>query len=342
MKKIESYTPVKQETGILLNANESSQNLSASVMSEIQEKITSVLFNRYPDPDETKLLEAYSKVIDIPSSCLLAGNGSDQMLGYLIGTYLGKGKTLVTLNPDFSMYDYYVGTYEGEVKKYPQDENGNWDIKEIIRFAKEQNANMLMFSNPNNPSGTMISENEIVELATQLSDIPVVIDEAYIEFANQPSCVALTKQYKNLFVTRTLSKAYGLAGLRVGFLVGNEEVMKQLKAAFVPYALNTVSMEIATIVLGHMDEVNANIQSVKAEREEMYAFTQGLTKAKFYPSNGNFLKGKSNQKDRLIQLLKEENITIRDYAGTDTFRISIGSKEENELVKKVLKKFEEE
>ncbi len=342
MKQIESYTPVKQEEGILLNANECSTQLSKEIRTEIKNAMDSILFNRYPDPDETKLLEAYSKVVDIPSSCLLAGNGSDQMLGYLIGTYLGKGKTLVTLNPDFSMYDYYVGTYEGEVCKYPQDENGLWDVQGVIELALAKKANMVMFSNPNNPSGTMISQDKIVELVTALKDIPVVVDEAYVEFSDAESCAPLTKKYENLFVTRTLSKAYGLAGLRVGFLIGNENVMKQLKQAFVPYALNSVSMEIATIVLQHMDEVNAYIDLVKQERKELYAYASTLKKAKFYPSQGNFLKGRSAEKDRLLALLKEENVIIRNYDGTDTFRITIGTKEENEIVRKVLKKFEEE
>ncbi len=343
MKQIDNYEPAQIVGGTLLNANESSENLPDFIMKEIQDEIVKIAFNRYPDMAETELLEAYAKVIGVKKENLLAGNGSDQMLGYLIGTYLGKGKTLFTLNPDFSMYDYYASGYESEIVKYVQDPDGNWDLDKMMDKAKEIKADMILFSNPNNPSGTVISVEQVEKILNRFPDIPVVIDEAYMDFADDAvTSISMIDQYKNLFVTKTLSKAYGLAGLRVGFLVGNEETMTPLKAAFVPYALNAVSMKIASIVLKYPDFVAERIENTKKERASLYAYASELKSMKVHPSNGNFIKGTCDDKARLLQLFAEEDIAIREYGGTNVFRISIGTAEEMVRVKSVLKKYDEE
>lgn len=341
MKKIESYTAAAH-SGTLLNANELSLNLSSEIIREIQDAIPSIAFNRYPDTTEQELLDAYSKVIHIPSDQLLAGNGSDQMLGYMIGTYLGHGKKLMTLNPDFSMYDYYASTYETEVVKFKENEDGSYDLNAFIEAAEKEKPDMILFSNPNNPGGQCLSPEEIRTLAETFPDIPVVSDEAYIEFSDVPSSIALVDRYPNLFITRTLSKAYGLAGLRVGFLCSAKANMKQLKENFVPYGLNAVSMKIASIVLKHAEEFEPVIAEIKQERKRMYDYALTLNHVTLYPSQGNFLHGRVRNKQLLLDLFAKEDIVIRNYADPETFRISIGTKEENDRVKEVLRQYDAE
>ena len=118
---------------IMLNANELPCNLSKTILQEVKDSLDNIAFNRYPDEKETELLQAYGNLIGMDSSYLLAGNGSDQMLGYLIGSFLGYGKTLFTNDPDFSMYDYYAASYETTVKKY---KSNAWDVDEFIALAK--------------------------------------------------------------------------------------------------------------------------------------------------------------------------------------------------------------
>ena len=252
MKDIKEYKTHTQQ-GILLNANEMSDNLSSSILKEIQEKIVNLDFNRYPDNDCIRLREAYSALLNVRIENVLAGNGSDQILGLLIGYFLKKGKTLLTLDPDFSMYDYYCGTYDANLLKYPTRDDGSFDVENFVRYAIDNKVDMILFSNPNNPTGFLLTNEEIKVLLKQLNTIPVVIDEAYAEFAKE-SATELIDQFDNLYITRTLSKAYALAGARVGFLVSNEKNIKQIHKANVPYVLNCVSQMIAMITLKHVEE----------------------------------------------------------------------------------------
>ena len=337
-KKIESYTTHVQ-SGILLNANEGSNNLDTKIIEEIKEAMNDIAFNRYPDNDQTELLEAYGKVIGVKKVNLLAGNGSDQMLGLLIGTFLSKGKKLYTFDPDFSMYDYYASCYEADVKKYPLNDDGTLDVDGFIENGKD--ASLVMFSRPNNPSGYCLSQEEIKKVLNGFQDIPVVVDEAYIEFAKEDSAIQLLNEYNNLYVTRTLSKAYGVAGIRVGFLISNEENMKVMKSGSVAYALNSVTMKIGTIILKYADTFQKQAKIISQKRDAMYEQVKNLNKITFYPSQGNFLHGKTENKEKLLRMFEEKNIVIRNYKD-DTFRVTIGNDNENQAVLKVLKKYEEE
>lgn len=337
-KKIESYTTHVQ-SGILLNANEGSNNLDTKIIEEIKEAMNDIAFNRYPDNDQTELLEAYGKVIGVKKENLLAGNGSDQMLGLLIGTFLSKGKKLYTFDPDFSMYDYYASCYEADVKKYPLNDDGTLDVDGFIENGKD--VSLVMFSRPNNPSGYCLSQEEIKKVLNGFQDIPVVVDEAYIEFAKEDSAIQLLNEYNNLYVTRTLSKAYGVAGIRVGFLISNEENMKVMKSGSVAYALNSVTMKIGTIILKYADTFQKQAKIISQKRDAMYEQVKNLNKITFYPSQGNFLHGKTENKEKLLRMFEEKNIVIRNYKD-DTFRITIGNDKENQEVLEVLKKYEEE
>lgn len=340
-KQIETYVAHKQ-TGILLNANESSLNLNEEILEEMKQQISTITFNRYPDNDQTEILEAYSKVIGLKKEQLLAGNGSDQMLGLMIGTFLSKGKTLYTFDPDFSMYDYYASSYEADIKKYELNDDGTLDVECFIEEGKKANVSLVLFSNPNNPTGNCLSLKKIRQIADAFGDIPVVVDEAYIEFADEESAISIVDEFKNLYVTRTLSKAYSAAGLRLGFLIGNEKNMRVLKAKAVPYALNSMTMCMGKVILRHAAEFQKNAEETKRRRNAMYEAVSKLKSIYFYNSQGNFLHGRCENKQRLLKLFEEKNIVIRNYQGKDTFRITIGTEEENQKVLEVLKRFEEE
>lgn len=330
------------QTGILLNANERSLPLDDAIVQEIADSLGNIAFHRYPDSLQNELREAYAEAIGVRKEQLLAGNGSDQILGYLIGTFLGPGKALATLDPDFSMYDYYASSYGASVCKYPIDLTGDFHVEDFIAWAKEQDISMILFSNPNNPSGICLENDEVLQIVRAFPEMPVVIDEAYIEFADVPSCVYLTEDYANLYVTRTLSKAYGLAGLRTGFLVCAADNAEELRKAYVPYALNSFSMKAASIVLSHAEELLQYAEAVKARRHALYEQAKDLTAVHLYPSQANFLYGKSACKEQLLAAFAEKNIVIRNYAGTDAFRITIGTEEEMELIMEVLKTVEEQ
>jgi histidinol-phosphate aminotransferase len=331
----------EQKEGILLNANEADWNLSSQIIEEIKESVGHISFNRYPDNSMKDLLNAYGRVVDLDEKQLLAGNGSDQMLGMMIGSFLGKGKVLYTLQPDFSMYDYYADSYEAVVRKYETKEDGEIDIPSFIEQGKKVKADMVLFSNPNNPTGHCLNIESIEQILNGFKDIPVAVDEAYIEFANQKSALSLLSRYSNLYVTRTLSKAYGIAGVRIGFLASSKENMKPLKDNAVPYALNSLSMEAGRIVISHAEEIQARREETVSERERMYNEVKDMKTVHFFPSQANFLYASCEVKEELLKAFKNAEITVRNYDDRCHFRLTVGSRENNEKVQSVLKTFEE-
>lgn len=339
MKDIEAYS-AKKTAKIMLNANELYLDVSKDIKKEILEAIYDIPFNRYPDETNQELIEAYSRCMNIDAKKILAGNGSDEMLGLLIGTFLGKGKTLYTLSPDFSMYDYYASMHEANLMKYPCREDGSFDIDDFIEKGREKEIAMILFSNPNNPSGHTLTNVELTKIVEAFPTIPVIIDEAYGEFA-QETMLDIVDHYTNLFVTRTLSKAYGLAGARLGFLVGNKTAIAKLRPFGVPYNINSISQKIGTIVLSHYDEYQPIIEEIKVERDCLLQKLQSMKHVTFYPSQANYLYGRSEYKKELLQLLEDHEILIRTYAN-DTFRVTIGSKEENQMIFNLIKTFDKE
>ena len=339
MKEIEAYTAKKQGK-IMLNANELYCNISQEILEEIQCEISKLSFNRYPDETNAMLIQAYAKVMELDENCILAGNGSDEMLGLMIGTFLGKGKTLYTLSPDFSMYDYYASMHEAELLKFPCEADGSFSIDAFIEQGREQQVDMILFSNPNNPTGHALCNHDLERIVEAFPTIPVIIDEAYGEFAKE-SMLTIFHRFPNLYVTRTLSKAYGLAGARLGFLISNQRNIKQLKGNVVPYNISSITQSVGTVVLRHASTYQPFIEEIKNARDELYERVKDLHQVTFYPSQANYLYGRSDKKALLIAFFEREGIIIRTYAD-DSFRITIGSKEENALVEQVLQTFEKE
>lgn len=339
MKNVETYTAHNQ-SGILLNANEMSFNQKEEIIEEMQEALKNVLFNRYPDDSCHELLSAYANKMNLNESQVLAGNGSDQMLGLLIGTFLSKGKTLYTLTPDFSMYDYYASSYEADIEKFPLTLGSDFDLEAFIEKGQQIQPNMILFSNPNNPTGQCLAKKDIVKILEAFSDIPVVIDEAYMEFGNE-SMLDEIENYSNLYVTRTLSKAYGAAGLRLGFLISSKDNMDYIRPRKVVYALSSVSQKLGKIIIEHMEEFEPVIEEIKKQRDEMIEKGKDFKHLTLHPSQGNFICIQSANTDALNEAFKNNNIVIRDYMGKDYIRITVGTKEENDLVMNILKGFEE-
>lgn len=333
-KQVSAYHSHVHE-GILLNANELSQNLNEKVMQEIQREIPNVLFNRYPDDGYTSLKQAYAKVVNVKPDMVLCGNGSDQMLGLLIGCTISKDDVLVTLDPDFGMYDYYVSMHDGKMKKFAIQAGKDLDIDALIDFSK--GASMILFSNPNNPTGNVVSKEKIERLLEAMPEIPVVIDEAYMEFSNE-SVIDLLDVYPNLFVTRTLSKAFGAAGIRLGFLLSNAQNIEKLSALNVPYSVSRLSQMVGEIVLSHAGEFQDLVKETIERRERLIALDQKLDSIEIFPSQANFVLVQSEKIDQIIESMNDEKITIRVYDNKPYCRITIGNEEENEKVMKVLRK----
>lgn len=338
-----TYETIKQD-GILLNANESPYPFSDAILEEIHQQLSSIAFERYPQDDAYELREAYASYLHVHPDQLIAGNGSDEMIGLMIGLTISPNKKVYTLKPDFSMYDYYTGMHGGHMVTYSYDWNQPFDVQAFIQKGQETQVDMILFSNPNNPTGRILDCADIKTILQAFPHIPVIIDEAYGEFANQ-SMLEYIDAYPNLLILRTMSKAFGMAALRLGFLIGCASTIAKIRPYKVPYNVNSLTQMIGKIVLRHHEEMKNNIKNIIKERERMLKEIQSmsLTNVQIFTSHANYLYGISKHKQTFLQALKEKQIIIRDYADNDAFRITIGTQKDNTQVLSIIKSvFEKE
>lgn len=332
MKGIQSYINLHDDLEIRLNANESYFGIDEKMKLDIKTDICNLDLNRYPEDSSEVLKELYGVYAGVDKENIVVGNGSDEMIGLVIGLNISEGKKLLTLNPDFSMYDYYVSMHSGEMVKYNTKEDGSIDIDKFIELGKKENVDVIIFSNPNNPTGHAIEPFKITKILEAFKDKVVLVDEAYYEFFGE-SMIPYINRYKNLLVTRTLSKAWGLAATRVGFLIGNCEDIKKINKYKVPYNVNSLSQVVAATVLKERMRVEKNIKEVVSERENLYKSLKEIQEnsalyIEFYPSKANYIYGRTEYKEALINGLKSRGILIRSFEG-NSFRITVGCPFEN-------------
>ncbi|WP_297632483.1 histidinol-phosphate transaminase [uncultured Clostridium sp.] len=340
MKEIKEYKVEEDKKGTKINGNESFYDIGKEIIEEFKKIIETIDFNRYPENTGRELREKYGEYVGVDSENIIVGNGSDEVIHLVIRAFISKGKKILTLSPDFSMYDFYVEGNQGELIKFKTNEDGSFNTEEFILFGKKNKVDLVLFSNPNNPTGFGKNREEIIKIMAGFKDIIVLIDEAYIEFFDE-SVVNKVEEYKNLLVTRTLSKAFSGAALRVGFLIGNKKIIKKLNRFKVPFNVNSISQSFAIVLLDRNKRMEEIKEIVLKERERIYIAFKDIEelskgRVKFYKSNGNFIFGRGDK--GFLESFKSEGIQIRSFTN-DTFRISIGSKEENNRVINILKEF---
>lgn len=323
------------QEGLLLNANENSRGLPDVVLEDFLARVPALQLNRYPDDDCKSLRQAYAKHIGVSPDQILAGNGSDQMLQLLISAFISKDRKLLTLSPDFSMYDFYTLSYEGKLCKYPilHGSQVHFSLDEFIHQARDLKPGLILFSSPNNPTGWQISNEELLKLCWAVAPIPVVADEAYVEFADE-SALDILNNTDNLYITRTLSKAYALAGARVGFLISTRKNIERLRPYRVVYSVNTLSMALAESVLAHAGLFEDMIEKTRAERERLQQAYGELPGLEVLPSAANFLciAADGDLLQTIREALEEKQIVLRWYEGKNYVRVTIGTREENDQV----------
>lgn len=344
VKDIGVYS-VNTEKKIRLNSNENPIGYTANEMKNILNSLDYIELNRYPNSDGDRLREAYGKVINIDKDNLIIGNGSDEMINLVISKYISKGEKVLTFTKDFVMYDFYTDLNEGKVVKYKIDLDKGIDIEDFIDFGKKENVEVIIFSNPNNPTGYGFEIKDIKRVLEAFKDKIVLVDEAYCEFYGE-TMLPFIDEYKNLIITKTLSKAFGLAALRVGFLISNKENVKELEKYKTPYNVNTISQEVAIKVLEDIERFKRNLNLIIEEREELFEKLLNIQEKannygvniKFYKSKANFIYGESIYKEKLVNELNDSGILIRSF-NDNSFRITVGRENENKKVIEVLENF---
>ena len=321
---------------IYLDSNENLYNPYNCLKNEFINEFLNINFSKYPDNIYNDLREGYAKYVGLETYNIMSGNGSDEMLNLIISTYIGKGDILLTFAPDFSMYDYYVNQNEGVIKKYAVNPE-KFIVEDFITFIEEVNPKIVMFSNPNNPTGMGIAAKEIEKILIRFKDIKIVVDEAYYEFFKE-SVIDKINVYKNLIVTRTLSKAFGLASLRVGFLISNIDEIKKLLDVKVPYNVNSISQVLATRALKDTSLMQNSVEKIIKLRGELFIELEkiNIDEIKFVKSSANYIYAYGKSALKIEKILNKAGIIMRKFDDT-RIRITIGTDKHNELILNVLR-----
>lgn len=355
LKDSEPYGAPQLDVPVRLNVNENPYPPSDAVVADVAvaaERAARDL-NRYPDRDFVALrtdLAAYlsrETGASLTAEQLWAANGSNEVMTHLLQAFGGPGRVALSFRPTYSMYPEYARDTHTELVTAPRTDDFAIDPEAAVAAVASYRPSVVLLASPNNPTGTALPL-PVVEALCQAAgelEVPavVVVDEAYGEFrrAGTPSAVTLLPAYRNLAVTRTMSKAFAFAGARVGYLAACPDLVDALRIVRLPYHLSGVTQAVARAALAHADELLARVQELRAERDETVSWLrdQGL---RCVDSDANFvLFGTFADRHAVWQGLLDEGVLIRETGPDGWLRVSIGTAAEmaafREALQKVLK-----
>lgn len=296
--------------------------------------------NRYPDPQQRNLKALLAKQKDIKEGNILLGNGSDEVLDLLFRAFCKPGTdNVITLPPTYGMYNVLSGINNVANKAVLLDSDFQPNVEAILNTV-DNNSKLLFVCSPNNPTGNSISTEKIQQLLHSFSGL-VIIDEAYIDFSTEQSWVSKLSEYPNLVVTQTLSKAYGMAGIRLGICVASEQVISVLNKIKPPYNVNELTQQSAKDRVSNQKVVQQEISAILSERQLLKQTLSGISFiSKVYPSDANFILAKVDDASKRYNQLLEKGIVVRNRTTQPlcehSLRFTVGTPEENRMLIKAL------
>ncbi|MGV3243406.1 histidinol-phosphate transaminase [Staphylococcus sp. 11261D007BR] len=314
-------------------SNENVYGPSPKVKDAINQ-VTDELF-LYPEPNAPQLQQAIAQHYEVDTNQILFGSGLDEMILIISRALLDNGDKVVTSEGTFGQYKHNAIVEAANIVEVPL-KDGTFDLEGILEAVDQETA-LIWICNPNNPTGTYLNQQEIESFLKQVPEsVTVIFDEAYAEYvtaSDYPDTFALMKQYPNIALLRTFSKAYALAGLRVGYLIGQPSLVAQLNVLRPPFNITRVSEQAACAALQDQDHLQ---KAVKLNHDERVKIEQANTHLKIYPSQTNFIFVETAQAEDLNRALLEEGIIARPMP--NGVRITLGFPEQNQHIRKVLER----
>src|SRR5688572_9375903 len=290
-------------------------------------------YNRYPDPHQVKLKEAISQVKAVPSQNIFLGNGSDECIDLLYRSFCNPGKdNVIICPPTYGMYEVSANINDVEIRRARLLDDFQLDLVHLENLV-DANTKLIWICSPNNPTANSFNREDIETILNNFEGI-VVIDEAYINFSRHQSFIRELTEYPNLVVMQTLSKAWGLAALRLGMLITSVEIVGWLNKIKPPYNINQATQEIALKALNEVEQVNEMIRQIVQMRDEVAKqLLQLPIVKKIYPSDANFLLVQVDNAVDVYEHLLGDSIVVRDRSKVKLcegcLRITIGTEDEN-------------
>ncbi|MET0242478.1 MAG: histidinol-phosphate transaminase [Flavitalea sp.] len=300
-------------------------------------------YNRYPDPLQHKIKERLQEIKGVPTGNIFIGNGSDECIDVLFRSVCEPGKdNVIICPPTYGMYEVSANINDIQIKKVPLTPVFQLDLQ-AIEEAVDDNTKMIFICSPNNPTGNAINRDDIEVVLNNYFGL-VVIDEAYINFSRFRSFSQELADYPNLVVLQTLSKAWGLAALRVGMAFASEEIIHVMNKVKPPYNINQASQDLVLKALQEVDQVNTMIQDIVSQRKELQDALQKLPNVKhIYPSDANFLLVRIDDARKMYAYLLTKGIVVRDRSNVTLcegcLRITVGTPSENKALIQAISDF---
>ena len=336
------YDPKYLPATAMLSANENPCDVPAPVRARIQRAVEDVALNRYPDPLANQLRDELADVYGLSRENVLVGNGGDELLFDVLLAWGGTGRVLLNLPPTFSVYAANARLTGTNVVDVMRRDDFSIDEEAVLARVAQGGIDIVVVCSPNNPTGDLARAGFLQRLL-ESTDALVLLYEAYGEFAGQ-SALPLLERYENLAILHTFSKAYSLAGVRVGFLLSSSTVVSELCKVRQPYSVDAVSQAIALEVVRGRASFAAGIERIVAERERLFDAMSGLPGVHVYPSAANYLffRVPGEVAASLWQACYDAGVLIRDFSAgeltRDCFRVTAGTPEENDMFLEVLRK----
>jgi histidinol-phosphate aminotransferase len=321
IRNVTAYSSARSEfsgnNGVFLDANENPYGR----------------YNRYPDPDQTSLIHQIARVKNLSPESIIIGNGSDELIDLSLRVFCEPNlDKVMILTPTYGMYEVCAAIHGTPLIKIPLTEDFQIPVNDLKPYFSDKNLKIIFICSPNNPTGNLMGIEDIEYLLLNFDGI-VVLDEAYIDFCHQPSFAEKISTYPNLIILQTMSKAWGLAGLRIGIGIMHPEVITYFRKIKPPYNISSPNAEIAIKALENLDLFNNRVNEIIAERDMMtLELSQMKSVKKIYPSDANFLLVEVDNAPDLYQKLLKRNIIVRNRHAVikNTIRITVGSPAENQ------------
>jgi histidinol-phosphate aminotransferase len=329
---ISPYDAKDVRAEVNLSANENPHNLPGELLETLADRVRfDVPFNRYPDPMATRLRGLIAEANGLDAGNVLVGNGGDEIILDVILAWGGPGRKLVDLPPTFSMYGIDAWMTGTRVVDVPRTAEFEVDGPALMRAVAEQDPDIIVISNPNNPTGTMTPETLLIDLL-EATDALVLVDEAYFEFSRQTMRPHMSR-HPNLAILRTFSKAFSLAGLRAGYLLADASVVRELTKVRQPYSVNRFTQVAAELAFRDRVVFEAGVREAMRNRDRLVHGLSQMAEVAVFPSEANYILFRVDQAAAVWRdLLHDHSILVRDFSRTpgleDCLRVTVGSEEE--------------
>jgi histidinol-phosphate aminotransferase len=341
IRAMKAYHLEPEDCTIKLNQNENPCDWPRPIKEAVGRFCVERPWNRYPPFIPEALKDMLAEHVGAAKGSVIVGNGSNEMLLVLLLSLVNRDSTVVLCQPTFTVYRLLVNGLGATPVAVPLDAGLQYDVAAICQAVQGNPKSVLVLCSPNNPTGSVLDERSLRKVLAAHTGF-CILDQAYVEFGGF-NATPLLAEYPNLIVTRTFSKAFAGAGLRLGYLIGNPAVVDEINKIKLPYNINFFAEHVATVLLRNRQAIAHTVADIVKERGAMEEFLKTLPFDNVYPSQANFLLVRCRDKQRLFDSLKAGGILLRDVSSypllENCLRISIGSAQENAALKNALRAF---